>query len=213
MKKILCFGDSNTFGFIPQNGGRYPKNIRWSGRLAQILGNFYKVIEAGCNNRTCFVNNPAGIEQTGYKILPALLEKDFDCVIIALGINDLQKFFRPNVTQIRVGLQNLVNIVNNKCPDAKIIIAAPSCLSIDVLRGSFSFQFDKISIEFSKKIAEIYKQVANENDCEFVNLNEIAAVSKIDGLHYDEQAHEKIAYALSNIVSAVFKNPRKLPIL
>ena len=75
MKTVLCFGDSNTFGYNPVDGTRYPESIRWSGILKQNLKEEYNVIEAGCNNRTCFIDNPDGIEQTGYKILSKYLTK------------------------------------------------------------------------------------------------------------------------------------------
>ena len=44
MKKILCYGDSNTFGFNPKNGGRYDKTTRWSGILSDLLKEKYEVI-------------------------------------------------------------------------------------------------------------------------------------------------------------------------
>ena len=30
---ILCFGDSNTWGYKPDKSGRYDENIRWTGLL------------------------------------------------------------------------------------------------------------------------------------------------------------------------------------
>ena len=51
-KRILCIGDSNTWGYIPGSGERYEKNVRWTGKLAQMLGENYEVIEEGMNGRT-----------------------------------------------------------------------------------------------------------------------------------------------------------------
>ena len=51
-KRILCIGDSNTWGYIPGSGERYEKNVRWTGKLAQTLGENYEVIEEGMNGRT-----------------------------------------------------------------------------------------------------------------------------------------------------------------
>lgn len=39
MKKILCYGDSNTFGYNPANGLRFDENNRWSGILKSTLAN------------------------------------------------------------------------------------------------------------------------------------------------------------------------------
>ena len=37
MKSILCYGDSNTYGFNPVNSLRYPTNIRWTGCLQELI--------------------------------------------------------------------------------------------------------------------------------------------------------------------------------
>ena len=52
MTTILCYGDSNTYGYNPVNGLRYPKDVRWTGVLQKLLGEQYAVIEEGCNGRT-----------------------------------------------------------------------------------------------------------------------------------------------------------------
>ena len=44
-KRILCFGDSNTWGAVPAEGTRHPDDVRWTGILAAELGNEYQVIE------------------------------------------------------------------------------------------------------------------------------------------------------------------------
>ena len=204
MKRILCFGDSNTFGFVPENGSRYPKNVRWSGKLQGLLGASYEVIEAGCNNRTAFSENPAGIEQTGYKILPDLLDFGLDCVILAIGINDLQFAYRPNDAEISAGIENLVNIVKKRAPKAKIILAAPSCITDDMLHSWFSTVFDKISIEDSNKMPKIYEKIASKCGCEFVDLNQIAGVSEFDGLHYTPEQHNAVAGAMCKVIKAIF---------
>src|SRR6266516_4181770 len=35
---ILCFGDSNTWGYPPGGGERLPRDIRWPGALQRLLG-------------------------------------------------------------------------------------------------------------------------------------------------------------------------------
>ena len=37
-KRIVCFGDSNTWGYIPITGERYDESIRWPARLQEKLG-------------------------------------------------------------------------------------------------------------------------------------------------------------------------------
>ncbi len=122
MKKILCFGDSNTYGFNPSNGSRFSSAVRWTSLLKDSLKNQFQVIEAGCNNRTCFSDNPDGIETTGYKILPKYLTKDIDILVLALGINDLQKFYCSDENSIRIGFSKILNIAYSVNKNIKIVV-------------------------------------------------------------------------------------------
>ena len=45
MTTILCYGDSNTYGYNPVNGLRYPKDVRWTGVLQKLLGEKKVVME------------------------------------------------------------------------------------------------------------------------------------------------------------------------
>lgn len=195
MKKVLCFGDSNTYGFVPEKCTRYDENTRWTGVLQNLCGSDFSIVEGGCNNRTAFVDNPAGVEQTGYKILPEYFKKDyFDIVVLAIGINDLQLFFRPSLKEFEQGIAKVVKIVKNLSPNSKIILVCPSKLDLaGIKRGVFSFQFDKESVEKSFHLPSIYKNLAEKYACEFVDLNEIVEVSPLDGLHFSAESHKKIA--------------------
>ena len=57
MKHILCYGDSNTHGYIP-GGGRYDDDTRYTGILAKLLGSDYRIIEEGLNSRTSSFDDP-----------------------------------------------------------------------------------------------------------------------------------------------------------
>ena len=195
MKKVLCFGDSNTYGFVPEKCTRYDKNTRWTGVLQALCGSDFSIIEGGCNNRTAFVDNPAGVEQTGYKILPEYFTKDyFDIVVLAIGINDLQLFFRPTLEEFEQGIEKLIKITKDLSPNAEIILVCPSKLDLAGIKsGVFSFQFDEISVEKSGKLSPIYKSLAEKYKCHFIDLNNIVDVSPLDGLHFSAESHKKIA--------------------
>ena len=45
MKRILCFGDSNTYGYKPDRSGQFNENIRWTGLLSKSLGDDYEIIK------------------------------------------------------------------------------------------------------------------------------------------------------------------------
>ena len=194
MKKVLCFGDSNTFGFNPKNGSRFDKSSRWTGILQKLCSGKFHIIEAGCNNRTAFSNNPAGKMFTGYKILPEILKSDVDIVVLAIGVNDLQFQYNTTLDEVYFGISNLVGIVKKGLPKAKIVLISPTELGENVLKSPiFSTLFDETSIEKSKHLSKIYFEISKKYDCAFIDLNSIAIPSYIDGLHFEPSEHEKIA--------------------
>lgn len=200
MKKILCFGDSNTFGYNPNNGSRYNENSRWTGILKNLCKNNYEIIEAGCNNRTAFSNNPNGIQFTGYKVLPEYLKEIYDTIIFAIGINDLQKFYNPTLEEFETGIENLIKKIRESLPNCNIIILSPSHITENILNSNFRFMFNQTSIEKSKQITSIYKKIANEYNCKFLDLNKIVIPSEIDGLHYEVEEHKKIAQSIITLL-------------
>ncbi len=200
MKKILCFGDSNTYGYNPHNGERYERNSRWTGILQNFCSEKYEITEAGCNNRTAFSDNMDGDIFTGYKILPKYLENYYNLIILALGINDLQKFYNPTLTDFEKGIDKIVFMIKNKLPSGSIIILSPSHINENILTSNFRFMFDKNSINKSKQITPIYKKIAEKYGCKFLDLNTVANTSKIDGLHYEKNEHKKIAQSIIKLI-------------
>lgn len=47
LMNILCFGDSNTWGYKPDKTGRFDENTRWTALLQKKLGPEYHIIEEG----------------------------------------------------------------------------------------------------------------------------------------------------------------------
>ena len=83
--KILCFGDSNTYGYDPRSyfGGQYPSQHRWVDLLAQKLG--CKAVNAGENGRE--IPRREGELQRFDLMLSN--QKPLDLLLVMLGGNDL----------------------------------------------------------------------------------------------------------------------------
>ena len=198
--KILCFGDSNTFGFNPEDGSRYPQDVRWSGILKNNLRDNAKVVEAGCNNRTCIAENPSGEMYTSYRIFPKLLKDDFTHIIIGVGINDLQKVYDISLQELEKGLESLIIEAKEMIPNVKIILLSPSEIKDSILNSGFKILFDESSILKSKGIVRIYKNLADRYGCCLLDLNKVVEVSDIDGLHYFSEEHKKIAESILKLI-------------
>ena len=70
----------------------------------------------------------------------------------------------------------------------------------NILNGFFSSMFDETSIEKSKEVGNIFKQIADQNHCRYFDINEFVAPSNFDGLHYDEKSHKLIADKLTDCI-------------
>ena len=200
MNKVLCFGDSNTYGYNTFDGSRYDENTRWTGVLQKLAGGGYEIIEAGGNNRTAFSDNPDGIEYTGYKILPEYLKETYNTIIFAIGINDLQKFYNPGLEEFEKGMKFFFTQAYTMAMESNIIILSPSHIKENILKSNFRFLFDETSVKKSKKITPIYERIACEFGWKFLDLNKLVQTSDIDGLHYNPDAHKKIA---ENIIKLI----------
>ena len=201
MKKILCYGDSNTYGYIPETCGRYEQDCRWSGLLKRYFPN-YKIIEEGMNNRCGFFKNPSGLKQSGGEYLPVFLQnhKDIDICILNLGTNDAQFFYELDGAAAEQGLNNLINSLKDANQNTKIIICAPVKITENILRNRFSIQFNKESIERIKTVFPVFKRTAQERDCLYFDFNKFVNPSEIDGLHYSAESHKIIAKKLAEFI-------------
>lgn len=132
MKTILCYGDSNTWGWNPDTGLRYPRDIRWPGRLQIELGPTYYVIEEGLNGRTTVWDDPIEEHKNGKTYLYPCLEshKPLDLVVLMLGTNDLKTRFWLSTLDIVSGIARLVEIIQSSRSGVqetspKILLLAP----------------------------------------------------------------------------------------
>ena len=200
MKKFLCYGDSNTFGFNPKNGSRFDENTRWTALLQKILGDDYEIIEEGACDRTGFVDNDKGFLFSAQRHFPKIVSKtkDIDLIILWIGSNDLQFKYDISFHHINNGLEKLILTAKSKVK--KIILIPPVILDDTVLEGYFHFQFDETSISKSKKAGKLYKKLSQIYHCEIFDINEFTNPSDIDGLHYDETGHKIIAEKLAEFI-------------
>ena len=200
MKKIICYGDSNTFGYNPVNSSRFDEDTRWTSLLQKRLGAEYEVINEGLCDRTGFVNNPKGFLYSAPKHFPKFITKsdNFDLLILWIGTNDLQFQYDISMGTIEKGLENLIKLAGAKTKN--IVIIPPVILSEKVLEGFFSFQFDKNGITKSRKVGRIYRTIAGIYHCNYFDINKYVKPSDTDGLHYDKASHKLIAENLSDFI-------------
>ena len=210
MKTILCYGDSNTYGYNPSNGFRYPESIRWTCRLAKLLGEEYRVIEEGCNGRTTVYDDPIDGWKNGLDYLKPCLNshKPVDIVILMLGTNDLKDTFRTDASDAAAGVEKLIQVIKpftmekqGYVPD--IILVSPPQIGEGIRTSDFYGAFLEDSVEKSKHFREFYRPVAERNGCVFFDAAEYVEPSKEDSLHLTPEGHAVIAEKLAEIVRGI----------
>ncbi len=215
MKRIVCFGDSNTWGYNAVDGSRFPEDVRWTGLLQTKLGDGYKVIEEGQNGRSIVNVDPwewgtkAGID---YVIPMIESHLPFDLLIIMLGSNDLKAKFGLPAGEIAGSLQNMLMKIkghlmyNLHCPELKILIVAPPLLGEDVANGEFG-PFVRLpeALQVSRELATWYKPVADQFGCAFLDASAIVSGCDVDSLHLDPEGHRILADAMYEKVKEILK--------
>lgn len=203
MKTIVCFGDSNTWGYHPATKERYGRDERWTGALRNTLGADYLVIEEGLNGRTTVWDDPIEGYKNGKEYLIPCLEshKPLDLVIIMLGTNDLKKRFSLSAFDIAKGASVLVSMAqcSETGPDGqapKVLLLAPPPVA---KLTEFAEMFEG-SEEKSRKLGKYYHQVAQELGCAFLDTSDVIVSSNVDGIHFDLDQHRKLGKKVVEIV-------------
>lgn len=200
---ILCFGDSNTYGYIPGGAGRFDRRTRWTGRLQKILGEEYHVIEEGLNGRTTAFEDVACPGRCGLDAIGTVVElySPLDLLIIMLGTNDCKVQFGASPKQIAEGLGQVLDKAEAGLPNAfKILLIAPVPMKEEAAFPHGLSDFDKNSVAISYELAEEYKKLAEKYKCTFLDASKVTEVSEIDGVHLDSEGHGAMAEAIAKIV-------------
>lgn len=175
--RILCFGDSNTYGFDPRGylADRYAAEDRWVDLLAMQTG--WTVRNLGLNGRS--------IPQTPYAA-ESLAQAPEETLLVMLGTNDLLQgaSAKEAAARMETFLQGHL-----PCPSRIVLIAPPP-----MQRGTW-VPSDRLVAE-SLLLAEEYKSLALRLGIPFIDTRAWSIGLAFDGVHFTEAGHHKFAEAL-----------------
>lgn len=202
MNNILFYGDSNTWGFNPANGQRYPYELRWTTICAGLLGEDCCCIPEGMNGRMTAFDDPVKGCRNGLKGLDYALQsnKPLDLLVLMLGTNDL-KF--TNAEGSAEGLKKLVrkivsanerfSLSSPVFPEgAKILVISPVLLYSNICETG---EYDACAE--SEKLSALYERIAEEEQLEFLDASAFAEPSAVDGVHLGPEGHQKLAHSVA----------------
>lgn len=208
MKTILCYGDSNTWGFMPKPQGpettaenRYPWGVRWTSRLQIALGSEdYHVAENGVNGRTTMFDCPMAEYRNGLKDIDVILQSQHpvDLVIIMLGTNDEKFFFGMSAHMIAKGAERLIERVRQggygpggKSPE--ILLMCPIRLHPNMMNSWLNEEFGQHSLDVDAKLSSYLAAKAEALGVHFLDAGAYVTADPADGIHMNEEGHAILA--------------------
>lgn len=169
--KVICFGDSNTYGYDPRSyfGGRYEPECRWVDILGVETG--WTVINVGMNGREI----PSK---------PIKVAEDSDLLLVMLGTNDL---LQGNAVSTVV--RRMESFLSD-CDPAKVVLIAPPPMQ----RGEWVPSKDLI--DRSGALAQGYRALAKRLGAAFADAGKWDIPMAYDGVHFTEEGHKAFARGL-----------------
>jgi lysophospholipase L1-like esterase len=207
---ILVYGDSLSWGIIPNTRQRHPFDVRWPGLMESELaraGHAVRVIEDCLNGRRTVWDDPfkpgrngsIGLEQRVEVNMPLSL------IILMLGSNDFQSMHPHNAWHSAQGMAALVNTIRRAPIEPgmhlpEILIVAPPLTQTP--QGDLAPKFEGAAGK-SVGLDEAYQQVAGALGCHFFNAGLVTHVSPVDGIHLDADQQQRLGRELAKFVSEI----------
>lgn len=173
--RILCFGDSNTYGYDPRGflADRYEARDRWVDLLASQTG--HEMINAGSNGREIPRNACLSYKQEAVDIL-----------LIMLGTNDLLQGATAKEAAAR--MESFLSSLLPRCN--QILLVTPPPMKRGVWVPTEALVTESINL------AEEYRLLAKKLDISFVDTRHWNIELAFDGVHFSENGHHTFANCL-----------------
>ena len=173
--RILCFGDSNTYGYDPRGflGDRYGSEDCWVDLLAKRTG--HRVINAGANGRE--------IPRNPYTLRLLTEQAPVDIVLVMLGTNDLLQGASSKEATAR--MEAFLTPLFPHCK--QILLMAPPPMK----RGAWVPTYELVAE--SIQLAEEYKLLAQKLNIPYIDTRHWNIELTFDGVHFTELGHHTFA--------------------
>lgn len=183
--RILCFGDSNTYGYDPRGyfGDRYDAEDRWVDLLAEQTG--HECFNLGANGRE--------IPRNPYALRLLAEHAPVDVFLVVLGTNDLLQGATAAVAAAR--MENFLTPLLPHCKNIRLVSPPP------MKRGAW-VPTDELVAE-SIQLAAEYRAVAGRLNIPFIDTTNWNIELAFDGVHFTEEGHHTFANHLIDYLSPI----------
>jgi lysophospholipase L1-like esterase len=208
---VLVYGDSLTWGIIPNTRKRFSFNERWPGVMENKLselGHRVRLTENCLNGRRTVWEDPFKPGRNGLQGLAQCVEmhSPLALVILMLGTNDFQ-FSHPhnNAWSAAQGIATLVNEIRRApiepgMPIPQVLVVCPPSLSTP--QGDLAAKFAGAEKRCAG-LADAYRGVSSDLGCHFFDAASVTSSSRVDGIHLDADQHVALGRALADVVAPI----------
>ncbi|MDR7078970.1 lysophospholipase L1-like esterase [Neobacillus niacini] len=204
-RRIVCFGDSNTWGFDAKSLERFPEGVRWTSLLADRLGEEFQVVEEGLSGRTAVVDDPLFEGLNGFHYLhPCLMSHaPLELVIIMLGTNDTKERFSLTSFNIAQGIARISQKAKNtpaglKGAFPKVLVVAPPPIGKEYYETEVGKSMGKGCDIKSAELSTHLEDLMGIQKTEFLDTKGTVPMNMIDFMHLDEEGHKLLAEIVYN---------------
>lgn len=214
--RVLCYGDSDTWGYIAGTGER--RDARWTRVCQEALGDGYTVIENGLNGRTTVFDHPSnpwlnGLKGLGYALVS---QKPLDMVVLFLGSNDVMY---TDAEGSAAGVEKLIDAIldaDRFChvgksifpKGPKVLLLAPplSAPEIHQVRPGSLLAEKAGELE---KYAELFEAIAKKRGIHFLDAKLYTKSSPVDCIHIDGESHRALGEAVARKIRGIMESEER----
>ena len=194
--RIVCFGDSNTYGYDPRSylGSRYPKSVRWTGRLEE---EGWTVINEGENGR-CIPKT----KQEAAVLAQTVLQNEPAIAVVMLGSNDLLQQPTPSAEICAERMERFLSVLLETIPaSCKLLLVSPPPMKPG------AWVNDSRTLGESKRLAGCYSELANQLGLFFADAGNWGVGLTFDGVHFTEKGHAAFAGGIQKVLEQIMPYP------
>jgi lysophospholipase L1-like esterase len=217
MRQILVYGDSLTWGIIPDTRRRLPFAARWPGVMEGELlarGRSVRVIEDCLNGRRTVWDDPFKPGRNGLEGLEQRIEinSPLALVIVMLGTNDFQVMHDHDAWLSAQGMAAVVRAIRRApvepgMPVPEVLVVAPPPLERP--RGPIAPKF-RGGEKKCRGLAAALAEIARLEHCRFFDAATVTRASRVDGVHLDADQHLLLGRALAGVVARLLGGRRAI---